>query len=552
MTEQEIVVAEAAPESVAEITALAQQEQAQTSAATIVMGDTKSGKTSLLATFAEWVYERFGKITRLYSTDPGGYGDFMQALINSGVVEVYRVRTRDPMGQLGLTLETMAQISQGYWPAARDPKTGVAEPGVELVAPRSLQYTVSCPKGHLVKKVKTSSFQPSPCGKCTPTIMVGADNAQVSREIVVNQGFEQVGALCFDGFTSSSDWVMTEMGARAAKNELGGEKAAINTLQSGNMKFGSGNRAAVGLAQTIAQTWVQNSNSVAGLVAPPIWTALELRVTDDRTNLPVYGPKIAGNAKTPEIPSWFGNCLGVVDKFPGEKGPERRLYLQSYQMPGDPTPHVCGNRAMNTGLLPVFLTDAPGEAPFTHFNLGHFFQLLHDLSLAAAEKRVAERFGGRVPGIGSGRLGGGAGGGIGGGVVVAREAVAAGVKAVGAAASAPQPAQPAAAALQPAAPKGAPRAVGTPPKPKPAGAPQGAPQGATAAPAVAAPAVTPTGLFKPQPQVAAPAAPGRPAGAPAPGGRPMVPPAAGPKPPSGAPVALGAGAPRAPASKPKS
>src|SRR3970040_884373 len=93
-----------------------------------LVGDTGTGKTTLLVTLAEYVYQKYGKVTRYYSIDPGGFGDLMYSLIVKGIVEVWRMRTRDVDGQLAMPTGTCALASRGYWPVERDPLTGVTRP----------------------------------------------------------------------------------------------------------------------------------------------------------------------------------------------------------------------------------------------------------------------------------------------------------------------------------------------------------------------------------------------------------------------------------------
>ena len=172
-------------------------------------------------------------------------------------------------------------------------------------------------------------------------------------------------------------------------------------VSSGDMQFGGSNRAHYGQAQLRAEEWILDSTAIPGLVAPPVWTALEQRANDRDSKLPVYGPKIAGAAKTSDVPSWVGNCLGTRI-FINEKGEkEWRLYLSEYRE-DDNVPHLCKTRAA-PGTMEEFLTDGPDDAPFTKFNLGYFFEQL-DLALIKAKKDADERFK-DAPGLPSGRIG---------------------------------------------------------------------------------------------------------------------------------------------------
>jgi len=364
-----------------------------TNAATLLCGDTGTGKTTLIATYAEWVWAKFGKVTRYCSFDAGGFGDTVVALVNAGIIEVWRPRTRDPDGNLGLPTGTCALATQGHWPKHLNLATGDCPPAVELVGPSTIWYTMLCPKGHKVKKVMSQNLlTPAPCPECK--VLTNKGNAGITKEVAYNPGFENVGAWAFDGLTSMSDWCKADVNARAAKDELGGLKGNINTVRSSGLAFGTSGMGGVGFVQDRAQDWVYNSINIRGRVAPPLFTSLELRATDDN-DLPIYGPKLIGKAKTSDVPSWVGNCLGTaIVTDPDTQKEKHRLYLQEYRTPGDPIPHLCKNRA--AALLPEYLEDPPDASLesgtlFSVFNLGVFFDLL-DGALKKAEARVKAKY----------------------------------------------------------------------------------------------------------------------------------------------------------------
>jgi energy-coupling factor transporter ATP-binding protein EcfA2 len=529
----------------------------QTSAALLIVGDTGSGKTSLLGTLALYVWQKYQKITRLATFDPGGYGDDVQVLVDAGIVQVFRGYTRDPEGQLGLALETCSLVTRGYWPRSFiDVSKGVVAPGVDMVAPQTQIFLMYCPKGHPAVKAKTQQgLRPIACPTCkTQTSVENAEKVEHSVEIT--PGFEKIGAMEFDGLTSMSEWGMTDMGVRAAKNELGGEKSALNTLLSGGIKYGAGNRAAVGFMQNRAHEWVMNALAIPNLSVPPAFTALELRATDDRSDLPIYGPKIAGNAKTAEVPQWFGNTLGTVI-WPGDKGPEWRLYLREYRTPGDNAPHLCKVRT-TPNVMPEFLVDSKDEEPFTSFSLGKFYELAEGSFAKAQERLQAKLAGAAAPGLGSGEVGGKTPPLAPRGKQTSLPAGSAeggtGAPPTAAPASSPAPATPSPAS--PAAPpaQAASGGGGHPPVPPPAAKPAaGAPSSSSRAPGVpppagqAKPAAPSPAAVAPRAPTPSPVAPPPPVGASAAAGagsRPSsVPPPAGarpaPRPPATGPVAVG-------------
>lgn len=299
--------------------------------ANIIVGDTGSGKSVLVGTWADWVWRKYQVVTRYYAFDAGGWSDELKALIALGIVEVWKPLSRDPDGSRNLASETLMRASQGWWPAEIDPATGLSPVGCALVPP----------------------------------------------------GAEWRGAVAYDGITSMCDWSMSEMGNRAAEGILGGEGSNMKTVVSGELKMGSGNRASVGFTQNKCKDWVLNTLQIKGLVTSPLFTALEAKVTDNDTALQLYGPKLAGSAKTPEAPAWFGNCLGAINYKAPNTPDEWRLYLRDYYYPSsDRVPHKCKVRVAPWALpmLPEFLSDGPliqgQKAKLEKFNLGHLFDMI--------------------------------------------------------------------------------------------------------------------------------------------------------------------------------
>jgi hypothetical protein len=333
-----------------------------TSASILVIGDSGSGKSVLTSTYADGVWRKYKVKTRLYSFDLAGWSAEMQALIDVGVVEAWRVCTRDPDGSLMLISETLIRAASGWWPEQVDPKNGDSPAGVRIL--------------------------PNPSG--------------------------WRGAVIYDGITSMCSWSMMEMGARAAKGILGGEAGNMKTVESGDLKMAAGNRASVGFTQNKSREWVMLSAATPGLVAPPVFTSLEQKVLDSDTKLPLYGPQLAGQAKAVEALSWFGPKLGALGPLDVKEGAEVkqewRLYLKDYCWPqGDTTPHKCDARigAGPRGKLPAYLSDGAGNGSLEKFNLWYFLELREKLQEEARAAYAAQYE--DAPGIGASTIKGAGG-----------------------------------------------------------------------------------------------------------------------------------------------
>lgn len=360
--------------------------------ATLVYGDTGTGKTTLMATYFEWVYSKYKKKSRYYSGDLGGFGDLMLGLQAAGIVEVCRFPSIDPDGTGGLPIGVCAKITQGWWPeeGAWDPETGLCQRGATLVAPAQTWWLMICKNGHVAKKAMTQTLLiATPCPTCK-ALTNKESCKEIKKEVIATAGFEDIGAVGYDSLTSMSEWCMTDLNYRAGQGTLGGMKGNINTIVSAGQTFGTGGMAAVGFAQNRVPDWPRNAVNIPGLVVPPIFTALEKKVTDSETKLPIYGPQVAGSAKTSEVPSYFGNCWPTAKVVGEDQKETHRLYLTGYRNPGDATPHA-GKSRVSPGSLPEYLEDPPGATTengksFSLFNLGYVFDLLE-----TAQKKEAER-----------------------------------------------------------------------------------------------------------------------------------------------------------------
>lgn len=506
--------------------------------AMLIMGPTGSGKTSLLATLFEHVYQTTGKLSRLVTTDGGGFPTRIQGLMQKGITQVWRARTRDlPDGSL--SFETCLRSAQGWWPQRLNPRTGECRPGERLVPPITERYDMYCPSDHLIKTVPFQALlTPAMCPTCR--VHTTKENMRVTKTAGQTKGFENIGVVAFDGLSSMISWMLSDMGQRSGRLELKGEEGAIGgKIISGDLKLGGNTRSHVGFGQSRAEELALNSLSIPYLVHPPVWTALTDEATDEG-GLSVKGPKFAGHARTADAPSWFGDCLEAAVVKDDRDRRVYRLYLSEYVDEAG-CRHLCKHRGA-PGTLPPYLEDPPidgneAQTAFTGFNLGLFRQLQDkalERTLADLDAKYPD-----APGVAEGWVEVGEGGGA---PASMPEPVAANPAAVPGS-PAPTPSGSQGAQAKPAAPAQA--AAKAPAAPAPAARP--AP--AQAKPGGKAPAASPAPKAAQAAVQAAPAQPAQPAPAqPAPAPPVQAPPTAQ-KPPQKAWAPPGA--PRAPAPAPR-
>lgn len=369
---------------------LALGDVSQANAATCIYGDSGSGKSDQIAEVVEYGWERYHRLSRVVTADLGGFGNKLLRLIRLGIAQVWNPTNHiEPM-------ETMEDASFGAWPEKiDDPYTGYAQPDVRLVMPQETRWTVFCQAGHPVKTVRSKTLLNGFSIQCPTCKTVTTMNnwSKVTEASYRAPGAKHVGLYMFDSGTSLQDWAMQDMAFRAARGEIGGEGSALGKdakIISGKYTFGSNNRAHYGFAQNRIHSWVKNSRTIPGQVVPPIWTFLELRSTDDARGVPIFGPKIAGSAKTADIPSWMGNCVHA-SKEENDKGRMVfRLWLTTHIDPGSTIPHLAKTRA-EPGTLPNYLEDDEKEEPYTRCSMKYFFYQLEE-ALKVGQRIDAEKY----------------------------------------------------------------------------------------------------------------------------------------------------------------
>jgi hypothetical protein len=347
---------------------------------TLVLGNPGGGKTSLIGTLAEYVWEQHHKVTLLYSWDGGAIPTGLQKLMHLGLIRFWRARTRS--GE-GLGIEGAMMATKGYWPAAINAETGETSPGVKLVPPVTTRYTVTCTKtGEVLAQLPGRHLVgPTYCTPCKTLHQI--NELHVAEDVHRTHGFEEVGAVAYDSLTAIGSLVVDHMDEARGAGQIGGEKSAFGgVVISGSVKFGGSNRADIGFAQQRCRQAVHNSQSIPYLVESPVFTALSMEATDEG-GLAIVGAKLPGRAATDEASAWFGNVF-EMGRIADEAGREHfALYLRPFT-DAQGRRHLLKTSASPTGLPPILID--PIEKPWAQANLGLVFRLLDaDLGRALAE-----------------------------------------------------------------------------------------------------------------------------------------------------------------------
>jgi len=367
-----------------------------------IYGISGTGKSNLADTAAEYCYETYGKLTMCYVADLGGFGTKRLTLIRHGIMRVY-----DPRNHVN-PFETMELISLGAFPLTLvDPERGYAEPDVPLILPRRFVYEMICPSGHSVGRFESQAMMNAKaaagvltCPTCN--LVTNLANAQrVDRLVVRHRMFRDVGLRIYDSGTALNEWAMADLQEQSARGTLpsgsggGSLLGAADALVSGQFKFGSSSVSQYGFVQNRTYGWLSNIKKIPDQVLPAIMTFhVEQSKGDESTGGDMlYGPKIAGNARTGAMGGWLGNLVHTTIEPFAVDDPRLvyRLWMRNHIDPRDPRkiPYIAKQRGLPT--MPDYLEDKPGEPAWTGFSLKVFFKLMRE-QLAAAEKDAAERY----------------------------------------------------------------------------------------------------------------------------------------------------------------
>jgi hypothetical protein len=299
--------------------------------ADLVYGESGTGKTSLIGSYARYIYEvtarkyGTGMRTRLITMDGGGW-DPINPEIEAGIIEVL------PLINNTHILTTMDALSQGFWP---DLSKVALEGG--YLAPEAL------PKLTEWQRPANMDFK-----------AIG------------------VGAYAIEGLTSFSYAIKRQL---EKKGPPMGEKASYAYTEAtadgtpGSKYFGS-NRAYYGFIQGRALDILPKFASLP--VERVLWTALESIGEEDGQT--IIGPKTAGKAITADVPAFVGQCLHLESyvkekvkvqevevKVPTIKQEIRghRMYFRAHPDPVTGRLHKCKAR-IPPAKLPELMEEYPG------------------------------------------------------------------------------------------------------------------------------------------------------------------------------------------------
>jgi hypothetical protein len=285
----------------------------------MVYGQGGMGKSTLGAQLAAYTYRDSGKKTRVVNMDGGGTRNAYAGLLEAGIVSIWDVDLWDEKS-LFLTLDL---ATKGHWP--EDP----SEPNSPLLPPFSKWK--ECPTCQ--KDVGAKGFAlPPKCSACGVTLAAGTFCR--TRTTYAN-GFDNVGAVVFEGFTSFGEALLRRLrtinpeGGRSIDDKPADGGAAFKISAPGQQHYGD--------SQAYLGQFVANTKSIP--VGRVLWTALENRGEED--GKAVYGPKGPGQALTATCIPWFTDVVHLDGVAKTEKGlvvkdlnglevVERKLFLSPH------------------------------------------------------------------------------------------------------------------------------------------------------------------------------------------------------------------------------
>lgn len=360
-------------------------------AITLLYGISGSGKSRQIDEAAEYMWETHQKITRVYVSDLGGWGTKRLSLIKLGIVQVwYFVNHVEPWA-------TAELASLGYWPASfLNAETGLAAAEVALVGPRQIRWELLCPNGHSVAVFDTEATLAQASLSCSicQTMTTSANALSIQKHVIRSEGFANVGLYCYDSLTQLNESGLEIAAERGAGMQEGEALRSPAALREGVFTFGLNAKTHYGFLQQRSRGWIRNIRTIPDQVEKAIVTCgVETGKGDDESGgIPIYGPKIAGNARTSFVPGWAGNCLHATKETLPNGEARHRIWLVNHTDPRDPRaiPYLAKHRGEPIDM-PQYLEDAPDQPPFTTCSMKTFYRL-EKTQLAAVLARDIAKF----------------------------------------------------------------------------------------------------------------------------------------------------------------
>ncbi len=215
----------------------------------MIYSESGDSKTTQLYFLAKWIFQKYGLRSRLISADGGGYAPFVDSgMIARKEVDVFDISNRK------LALADLRRLSEGYWP--RYKRDG----------------------GEYFKSDEKCLTSP--------------------------EQFKEIGAYLIEGASSISKLLLNHI----SKQEEGvGFKYSYKYEEDG-YTVGGLQEGHYGLVQKELHSLIVQGFEILP-VKFVVVTALVGKGETKRKGETVYGPQAAGNALTPEIPSWFMDCF---------------------------------------------------------------------------------------------------------------------------------------------------------------------------------------------------------------------------------------------------
>lgn len=167
----------------------------------LIYGRSRSGKSTLVAEMAEYVYSTTGKKTRLYTADKGGIGP-IEPYVNLGIVDVVELGDSDPWMYLNKTVRGASRDTNNKWVVGNNDDIGMfAFEGMTSIADALMQ--------DLAHKA-ANGINVGGAGNVSFNVVESGESIKVGGNNVAHYGIVQ--ARCLDEIMQSqrltADYVM--------------------------------------------------------------------------------------------------------------------------------------------------------------------------------------------------------------------------------------------------------------------------------------------------------------------------------------------------------